>query len=157
MKVGKYSTSIGTIIIHTTDEDVLHHVGFSETYAIAQGNIAPLTFVVNKVLATIESGAEYDLPLADSHGTPFQKEVWRALRRIPYGKTVTYQDVANDIGRGPSVRAVANAIGRNPFAVIIPCHRVIRSDGELGGYRWGADVKNVLLKRESNELLQRSL
>ncbi|MBD3281451.1 methylated-DNA--[protein]-cysteine S-methyltransferase [Candidatus Uhrbacteria bacterium] len=82
-------------------------------------------------------------------GTPFQLNVWRALQTISFGQTATYQDIANKIGQPKAVRAVANAIGANPIAIIIPCHRVIRSDRSLGGYKWGVELKKRLLKLES--------
>ena len=81
-------------------------------------------------------------------GTPFQKSVWRALRRIPYGHTCSYAGVAKWIGRPKAVRAVANAIAKNPIGIIIPCHRVILSDGRLGGFGWGITRKKRLLLLE---------
>lgn len=89
-----------------------------------------------------------DLPL-DVAATPFQKMVWNALRAIPYGETQTYQQVARRIGRPDATRAVAQACARNPVALIIPCHRVVRSDGALGGYRWGIERKRALLLHEA--------
>jgi AraC family transcriptional regulator of adaptative response/methylated-DNA-[protein]-cysteine methyltransferase len=83
-------------------------------------------------------------------GTSFQAAVWNALLQIPAGSIVTYTDIANAIAKPQSVRAVANAIGANPIAWLIPCHRVIRSDGKLGGYRWGPERKIQMLKREGN-------
>ena len=89
-----------------------------------------------------------DLPL-DVKGTAFQKQVWQALQKIPYGETSTYKDIANQINKPSSVRAVGNACGANPTALIVPCHRVVKNDGSLGGYRWGIDRKRKLLDRES--------
>lgn len=88
-----------------------------------------------------------DLPV-DPAGTDFQKTVWRALRDIPSGSTLTYSELADRIGRPESVRAVAAACGANPIAVIVPCHRVIGKDGSLTGYAWGIDKKRLLLERE---------
>lgn len=85
-------------------------------------------------------------------GTPFQLSVWKALLDIPIGITVTYSQVADMIGRPKSVRAVASAIGRNPISLLIPCHRVIRSDGSMGGYHWGLDRKRAILKFEHTAL-----
>lgn len=82
---------------------------------------------------------QFDLPLV-LVGTDFQKSVWRALQEIPYGETRTYQEVAKMIGRPKAYRAVANAVGANPVPIIIPCHRVVRSDGSLGGYSAGVGV-----------------
>ena len=88
-----------------------------------------------------------DLPL-DVRGTAFQQKVWRALRKIPVGRTATYSDIARRIGAPKAVRAVAGACAANHIAVAIPCHRVIRTDGDLSGYRWGVDRKRALLDRE---------
>lgn len=89
-----------------------------------------------------------NLPL-DIRGTAFQRRVWEALRKIPAGKTVSYTEIAERIGSPKSVRAVANACGKNRLAVAIPCHRVVRTDGSLSGYRWGVERKRELLKREA--------
>lgn len=89
----------------------------------------------------------FALPL-DIAGTAFQEQVWQALRAIPAGETASYAQVARAIGKPKSVRAVAQACGANPVAIAIPCHRVVRSDGGLGGYRWGIARKESLLARE---------
>jgi AraC family transcriptional regulator of adaptative response/methylated-DNA-[protein]-cysteine methyltransferase len=88
-----------------------------------------------------------ELPL-DLHGTVFQQRVWRELRRIPNGRTATYTDIARRLGAPNSARAVAKACGDNPVAIVVPCHRVVRRDGELAGYRWGLARKRALLARE---------
>lgn len=84
----------------------------------------------------------------DPQGTPFQQQVWSALRQIPAGKTISYQALAKRIGSPRAVRAVAGACAANPIAVLIPCHRVVRSDGGLSGYRWGVERKRALLQCE---------
>ncbi|HEY3533789.1 MAG TPA: methylated-DNA--[protein]-cysteine S-methyltransferase, partial [Casimicrobiaceae bacterium] len=89
-----------------------------------------------------------DLPL-DVRGTAFQQRVWQALRAIPAGETVSYAELASRIGSPKSVRAVAGACAANTLAVAIPCHRVIRNDGALSGYRWGVERKRALLQREA--------
>ena len=88
------------------------------------------------------------LPL-DVRGTAFQQQVWQALREIPAGKTASYTEIANRIGCPRAVRGVAGACAANPLAVAIPCHRVVRSDGGLSGYRWGVERKRALLDREA--------
>ena len=88
-----------------------------------------------------------NLPL-DVQATAFQAKVWEVLRKIPYGETRSYSEVARAAGRPSAVRAVARACATNPAALVIPCHRVVRADGELGGYRWGIERKQELLKRE---------
>jgi methylated-DNA-[protein]-cysteine S-methyltransferase len=90
---------------------------------------------------------DFDLPLAPQ-GTPFQLRVWDALTRIPYGTTTTYGAVAEAVGRPDAVRAVGACNGQNPIAVIVPCHRVIGSDGSLVGYGGGLDRKRLLLELE---------
>jgi AraC family transcriptional regulator, regulatory protein of adaptative response / methylated-DNA-[protein]-cysteine methyltransferase len=82
-------------------------------------------------------------------GTAFQQRVWRALREIPAGRTASYADIAKRIGAPRSARAVAQACAANRIAVAIPCHRVVRNDGALSGYRWGVERKRALLARES--------
>jgi AraC family transcriptional regulator of adaptative response/methylated-DNA-[protein]-cysteine methyltransferase len=90
---------------------------------------------------------EGDVPL-DLLGTPFQRQVWAVLRTLPPGATLTYAELAEKIGRPSATRAVANACGDNHAAVVVPCHRVVRSDGGLGGYKWGVERKRALLERE---------
>jgi AraC family transcriptional regulator of adaptative response/methylated-DNA-[protein]-cysteine methyltransferase len=90
-----------------------------------------------------------ELPL-DVRGTAFQQKVWRALQKIPEGSTSSYAKVAARIGSPKSVRAVASACAANAIAVAIPCHRVVRTDGSLSGYRWGVERKHLLLKREAS-------
>ena len=105
--------------------------------------------LIAKVVGFIEAPAiGLDLPL-DVRGTAFQERVWQALREIPVGSTASYADVALRIGSPKAVRAVAQACGANNLAVAIPCHRVVRSDGNLSGYRWGVERKRQLLERES--------
>ncbi len=100
------------------------------------------------VIALVEEPAKaVDLPI-DVRGTAFQERVWQALRRIPAGATATYAEIAAMIGEPKSTRAVANACGANRVAVVIPCHRVVRTDGGSGGYRWGIARKEALLARE---------
>jgi AraC family transcriptional regulator, regulatory protein of adaptative response / methylated-DNA-[protein]-cysteine methyltransferase len=89
-----------------------------------------------------------DLPL-DVRGTAFQQRVWQALREIPVGETASYTDIATRIGAAGSVRAVGRACAANPLAVAIPCHRVVRRDGGLSGYRWGVERKAALLEKEA--------
>jgi AraC family transcriptional regulator of adaptative response/methylated-DNA-[protein]-cysteine methyltransferase len=104
--------------------------------------------LVARVVAMVEEPTTATpLPL-DIKGTAFQERVWRALMTIPPGTTATYRDIAERIGSPRAVRAVAAACGANPLAVAIPCHRVIRTDGTLAGYRWGIDRKRALLSRE---------
>ena len=95
------------------------------------------------------SGDHAHIPL-DVKGTAFQEAVWQALRRIPLGETRTYAQLAAAVGNPGAVRAAGSANGANHVSVLIPCHRVIRTDGSLGGYAWGLDIKQKLLERESH-------
>ena len=90
----------------------------------------------------------FSFPFDFLTGTPFEKEVWRVLPAIPYGRCVSYQWVATRIGRPRATRAVGNAIGKNPIPILIPCHRVIRKNGSLGGFSSGLAIKEALLKIE---------
>ena len=104
--------------------------------------------LVARVVGLVETPAQdFDLPL-DMRGTAFQQRVWQALRKIPAGTTATYTEIAKRIGRPKAVRAVAAACAGNPIAIAIPCHRVVRLDGDLAGYRWGVARKRALLAKE---------
>lgn len=116
------------------------------------GGDAGFEQLVARVVGFVEApGIGLDLPL-DVRGTAFQQRVWQALRDIPPGRTASYTDIANRIGAPGSVRAVAQACGANALAVAIPCHRVVRNDGGLSGYRWGVERKRALLDTEANAL-----
>ncbi|MFC6163654.1 methylated-DNA--[protein]-cysteine S-methyltransferase [Lactiplantibacillus dongliensis] len=90
----------------------------------------------------------FDLPLDQTTGTALQQQVWQALQQLPYGQTCTYSDLAAQLNRPQAVRAIASAVGRNPLLVVVPCHRVLRKDGQLGGYRGGLPMKRRLLALE---------
>jgi len=112
------------------------------------GGDAAYEQLVAKVVGRVEEPARgFDLPL-DVRGTAFQQRVWQALREIPPGSTETYSGIAQKIGAARSVRAVAGACAANAHAVAIPCHRVVRRDGGLSGYRWGVERKRELIERE---------
>jgi AraC family transcriptional regulator, regulatory protein of adaptative response / methylated-DNA-[protein]-cysteine methyltransferase len=101
-----------------------------------------------RVVEVMETpGLKLDFPL-DVQGTVFQQRVWRTLQDIPVGSTASYHEIATRIGQPSAVRAVAQACAANDLAVAIPCHRVVRSDGGLSGYRWGKERKQALLQRE---------
>ncbi len=104
---------------------------------------------VGKILAHLRGREpQLDLP-TDVQATAFQRRVWEELRRIPYGTTRTYSEVARAIGRPQAIRAVARACATNPVSVVVPCHRVVREDGNLAGYRWGLNRKQALIEHES--------
>lgn len=104
-----------------------------------------------KILAHLRGQEPHlDLP-TDVQATAFQRRVWEELRKIPYGETKTYTEVARAIGRPAAIRAVARACATNPVSVVVPCHRVVRQDGNLAGYRWGIDRKQALLANEGKK------
>ena len=106
---------------------------------------------VQKILNHLDNNEpRLDLPL-DIRATAFQRQVWEKLRAIPYGQTVSYGDVAKALGKPGAVRAVGRACATNPVALVIPCHRVVREDQSLGGYRWGLERKKKLLEREQGK------
>ena len=102
--------------------------------------------MVYGVIGAIE-GEGYNPPI-ELIGTAFQKQVWSELRKVSWGQTITYKELATRIGKPEAYRAVANAVGANRLAVIVPCHRVIPVRGGVGGYRWGSELKVKLLERE---------
>jgi AraC family transcriptional regulator, regulatory protein of adaptative response / methylated-DNA-[protein]-cysteine methyltransferase len=123
---------------------------FQDSFPNAEiiGGDAGFERLVATVVGVVENPSSgLDLPL-DIRGTAFQQRVWEALRGIPAGSTANYAEIAEHIGEPQAARAVAHACGANNLAVAIPCHRVIRSDGELSGYRWGVERKDRLLRRE---------
>jgi AraC family transcriptional regulator of adaptative response/methylated-DNA-[protein]-cysteine methyltransferase len=110
--------------------------------AVVQDDLAKVIRFVDKPSVGL------DLPL-DLRGTPFQRRVWEMLRTVPVGTTVTYTELADSIGAPNSVRAVAGACASNPIALAVPCHRVVGSNGDLAGYRWGVERKRELIKKEA--------
>jgi AraC family transcriptional regulator of adaptative response/methylated-DNA-[protein]-cysteine methyltransferase len=118
------------------------------------GGDAEFEQLVAKVVGFVEApGIGLDLPL-DVRGTAFQQRVWQVLREIPAGQTISYTELAKRIGAPSAVRAVAQACGANALAIAIPCHRVVRNDGGLSGYRWGVERKRALLDAEAQALLK---
>ena len=156
--------SLGSILVATTgkgvcaitlgdDPDTLLH-DLQERFPKAQliGGDTGFEKLVARVVGFVEAPAlGLDLPL-DLRGTAFQQRVWQALREIPAGSTASYAQVAYRVGAPGSIRAVAQACAANKIAVAIPCHRVIRNDGTLSGYRWGVERKRTLLDREAQPL-----
>ena len=102
---------------------------------------------ISSIVAGLEGGSSASVPI-DARGTAFQLRVWKALQRIPRGTTLSYREVAKRIGHPTAARAVARACATNPVALVVPCHRVVREDGGLGGYRWGVERKQAILDHE---------
>lgn len=153
--------ALGSILVATSDKGVCAiSIGHDPEALLRElqdrfprsnliGGDAAFELLVAKIVGFIEAPKiGLELPL-DIQGTAFQQRVWQALREIPCGETATYSDIANRIGKPKAVRAVASACAANTLAVAIPCHRVIRQDGSLSGYRWGVERKKALLEIEA--------
>jgi AraC family transcriptional regulator of adaptative response/methylated-DNA-[protein]-cysteine methyltransferase len=118
-------------------------------FASVHEEVTGISDLVRRVVACVDGHAiDPDIPL-DIRGTAFQAKVWETLRKIPRGETRTYAAIASEIRKPRAVRAVANACASNPVAVLVPCHRIVRTDGSMGGYRWGVERKKQLLEREA--------
>lgn len=119
--------------------------------SISMGTTQPLKMIESELAAYFKGDLRAFHTPHRTQGTSFQKRVWSALMAIPYGQTQSYEEQARHMGESTTaVRAVANANGRNPLAILIPCHRVVRKNGDLGGYAGGVDVKKQLLEHEKN-------
>jgi AraC family transcriptional regulator of adaptative response/methylated-DNA-[protein]-cysteine methyltransferase len=153
--------SLGAILVATSErgvcaiflgddpEALAHELQDRFPHATLLGGDAGFERVVARVVGLVEAPAiGLDLPL-DIRGTAFQQRVWQALREIPAGTTVSYSELAERIGASRAARAVGTACAANALAVAIPCHRVLRRDGILTGYRWGVERKRALLDREA--------
>lgn len=155
------STKVGLVFAATTERGVcLLHLIDAKGKAAALAELrrrypgetiredeTALVDVFDRIDATADGEAEAAIAL-DLRGTPFQQKVWQALRRVPAGKTVTYTELARRAGVPKAVRATASACARNPVALFVPCHRIVRSDGGLGGYAGGVMRKRRLLELE---------
>ena len=149
-------TSLGPILVAATDKGVCR-LSFNEREADLRARFpnaelvagdAEFAALLARVVAAVEvPGSDPDIPL-DVRGTAFQERIWQELRRIPAGETRSYAELAAAAGRPKAVRAAGSANGANNVAVLIPCHRVIRSDGSTGGYAYGPAIKQELLRRE---------
>lgn len=149
-------TEIGVcaILLGNDPQELVHDLERQFPKSHLLGSDPTLDQRVATVVGMIEmTSSGSDLPL-DIRGTAFQQKIWQALRQLPSGSTATYQQIADAVGMPRAVRAVARACAANRLAVAIPCHRVIRSDGGLSGYRWGVERKAALLTRESELTLR---
>lgn len=149
MKTAYYKTKIG--IIKLTYQEKIYKIELVKEV----NSINEKTSQTDKVIKEINQylskyRKEFSIyDLARLEGTRFQKKVWHELQNIPYGETKSYKEIAKNIGNENAVRAVASAIGKNPLMIIIPCHRVIGSDGKMHGYAYGINLKKYLLDLES--------
>jgi methylated-DNA-[protein]-cysteine S-methyltransferase len=150
------STPMGKMILGTSETSVIALVWKKEALeriGIAAWKEGPTCTVLKEAEKQLQEYFQgnrqaFDLPL-QLQGTAFQKRVWTELRKIPFGKTWSYEELARRVGNTGAVRAVGTANGRNPICIFIPCHRVLRLSGELGGYAGGLDNKSFLLGLES--------
>jgi methylated-DNA-[protein]-cysteine S-methyltransferase len=149
--IDNFMTPLGVMEIRASEQRVLS-IYFVETAQYVMANT--VTAKTKQQLKEYFAGqrTEFDLPLG-SEGTVFQQEVWRALISVPYGKTCSYGDIAKRIDRPRAVRAVGAANGKNPLTIVVPCHRIIGSDGSLTGYASGITRKAWLLNHESSNSL----
>ena len=147
-----YPSPIGVIEIRIENEEVVA-VKFVDTpQQISTVN----SEIGKKAIAQLQEYFEgkrfdFDLPLS-FQGTDFQQKVWSELCRIPYGETISYHELARRVGNEKAYRAAGNANGKNPICLIIPCHRVIQANGNLGGYAYGSEVKGFLLELEKSKM-----
>lgn len=148
MLVAVTERGIATVRLGNSDASLLDSLRRDYPMATLRRDAAGLQRYVTGILRCLAAKRDgHRLPL-DPGGTAFQRRVWKALQQIPYGRTRSYRDVARAIGQPAAARAVARACASNPIAVAIPCHRVVREDGRLGGYRWGLQRKRRLLALE---------
>jgi len=144
------ATERGVSAVYLGDSDARLEAALRKEYPHAdiQRDRSGLETWVSKILNHLRGREPHlDLP-TDVQATAFQRRVWEELRRIPYGTTKTYSEVASAIGRPTAVRAVARACATNPTSIVVPCHRVVREDGNEAGYRWGLDRKRSLIASE---------
>src|ERR1700722_15075099 len=146
------ATDRGISAVYLGDRDALLRAALRQEYPHAEirsGSSEHANWVRAIVRHLAGSNPQLDLP-TDVMATAFQRRVWEALRSIPLGATRTYSEVARSIGQPSAIRAVAHACATNPTSIVVPCHRVVRTDGTLGGYRWGLGRKKILLEQEKN-------
>ncbi len=135
----------------TASESAIHRISYLRTTPSKPRRAA--TAVINRLIPQLDAyfsgrAVEFDVPLDTTAGSEFQRTVWEALMRIPYGETRSYAQLAADAGRARAFRAVGSANGCNRIPILIPCHRVIKADGTIGGYTSGSDIKQKLLELE---------
>jgi len=141
--------NIYSLIFPSDEKEGMDH--FKKHFAYA--NLTPGSESGTIIRGIVERKENYQVKTS---GTDFQQKVWKALQEIPFGSTTTYSRIAAKIGHPKAVRAVGTAIGANPIAFIIPCHRVLRNDGEPGGFRWGLSCKKKILEWEKQRVISES-
>jgi AraC family transcriptional regulator of adaptative response/methylated-DNA-[protein]-cysteine methyltransferase len=154
--VAQSEKGVCAILIGDDAEELLRDLQNRFPQAELTGGDQNFESVISQVIAYIEEPAQGFLLPLDIRGTTFQQRVWQALRQIPAGETRNYTDIGRIIGAPKAVRAVASACAANALAVVIPCHRVVRTDGSLSGYRWGVERKRALIDREAAQTKTKS-
>lgn len=154
-----YASPMGCINIVAADPHKISHVFFTAYFPFDDAEHLyrqyPVLTRARALLTGYFAGESLDaceIPIHVDTGTPFQKQVWNIIQQIPYGAVQSYQWIADQIGKPKAVRAVGNAVGANPVSILIPCHRVIRSNGALGGYGGGLERKRQLLALEGHDI-----
>ena len=145
--VAFYPSLVGTLRVTATQAGISHLEILDSKPKTATSNGFPKKIIQELDAYFKKKKRSFRLPL-DLQGTAFQKKVWSALQEVPYGTTLSYSDLAKCAGRPKAVRAAASAVARNPIAVVVPCHRIVRSTGEIGQYAYGSAKKEWLLKHE---------
>ena len=152
-KTGYYQSPIGLITIKVTDQ-YISCISFKEEQIIVHETHPIIQETINQLQQYFNSERkEFDLPL-NQNGTEFQQRVWSELSKIPFGKTISYLELSKKIGDVKAIRAVGTSNGKNQIAIIVPCHRVIGTDGSLTGYAGGLWRKQWLLELENNLIAQ---
>lgn len=147
-----YNTQIGNITIVATN-DYIANLYINNNVNVIQKETRLIKQAFNEIKEYLNKERKYFSIPIQVKGTDFQKKVWQELLKISYGETRSYKDIAININNSKAYRAVGTAIKNNPIPIIIPCHRVINSNRNLGGYAYGLEIKKILLKIEKNDLL----
>ena len=146
--VAQTTKGICQVSLGSSDAELLENLQLKYPNATINSQAGLLAPAQKAILNYIEGKQTHINLSLDIQGTPFQKQVWQHLQTIPYGSTCSYKDIAQALGRPTAARAVAQACAKNPVAIVIPCHRVVKQNGELSGYFWGKERKKALLERE---------
>lgn len=151
MQVTHISSPLGQIEIKELDNSIVE-IRFTESKPVTKNSSPILDKCIHQLMEYFNgTRTSFELPLQPM-GTEFQKKVWSELQNIPFGKTISYMDLAKRLGDPKVIRAAGTANGKNPIAIIIPCHRVIGTDGSLTGYAGGLERKQWLLEHESSQM-----
>ena len=156
-----YESPIGCLGVVAADEETVSHIFFTDDFPFGESSSVQIRYPVlsraQALLGWYFAGEPFDaseIPIQIDRGTDFQKQVWETIQQIRYGEVRSYKWIAERIGRPKAVRAVGSAVGANPVSILNPCHRVVRSNGALGGYAGGLERKRLLLALEGHSIEQ---